>query len=349
MRVYEQQEESLHDLPAPLLPDDSPDVSIFLPVFNEEPNLGPLHEKLDNALAQLGRSAEILYVDDGSTDGSLAVLREIAAKDSRVRVIALRRNYGQTPAMAAGIHAARGRVLIPMDADLQNDPVDIARLLDKLDEGYDVVSGWRKKRKDPLFTRKIPSMMANWLISKIGGVPLHDYGCSLKAYRRESLADVQLYGEMHRFIPIYASWSGARVAEIPVEHHPRTMGKSKYGLSRTIKVVFDLMTIKFMASYQTKPLYVFGWAGLLTFLVSFVCAVFAFLMKFASWPHHADFIQTPLPVLTMVMLVLGIQFFLMGLLAEMLVRTYHESQAKAIYAVRERINFTTEDTEKLKK
>jgi glycosyltransferase involved in cell wall biosynthesis len=349
MRVYDEQDETLGDRPAPLLPDDSePDISIFLPVFNEEPNLRPLQEKLESALAELGCSAEILYVDDGSTDGSLEVLREIAAKDSRVRVIALRRNYGQTPAMAAGIHAARGRVLIPMDADLQNDPVDIARLLDKLDEGYDVVSGWRRNRRDPLFTRKIPSMMANWLISKIGGVPLHDYGCSLKAYRRESLADVQLYGEMHRFIPIYASWSGARVAEIPVEHHPRTMGKSKYGLSRTMKVVFDLMTIKFMASYQTKPLYVFGWAGLLTFLVSFLCAVFAFLMKFASWPHHADFIQTPLPVLTMVMLVLGIQFFLMGLLAEMLVRTYHESQAKAIYTVRERINFTTEDTEKIK-
>ncbi|HYR77143.1 MAG TPA: glycosyltransferase family 2 protein [Pyrinomonadaceae bacterium] len=348
MKVYDEQDETLSDPSASLLPDDSPDISIFLPVFNEEPNLRPLQEKLDRALADLGRSAEILYVDDGSTDGSLEVLREIAAKDPRVRVIALRRNYGQTPAMAAGIHAARGRVLIPMDADLQNDPADVARLLDKLDEGYDVVSGWRKNRKDPLFTRKIPSMMANWLISKIGGVPLHDYGCSLKAYRRESLADVHLYGEMHRFIPIYASWSGARVAEIPVEHHPRTMGKSKYGLSRTIKVVFDLMTIKFMASYQTKPLYVFGWAGLLTFLVSFLCAVFAFLMKFASWPHHADFIQTPLPVLTMVMLVLGIQFFLMGLLAEMLVRTYHESQAKAIYAVRERINFTTEDTEKFK-
>src|SRR5438132_1079807 len=316
-----------------------PEVSIFLPVFNDEPNLRPLHEKLEDAMRQLGRTAEIIYVDDGSTDGSLNVLRDIAANDDRVRVISFRRNYGQTPAMAAGIHAARGRVLVPMDADLQNDPADIARLLDKMDEGYDVVSGWRKNRQDPFITRKIPSRIANWLISKIGGVPLHDYGCSLKAYRRESLEDVQLYGEMHRFIPIYASWSGARVTEIPVEHHARTMGKSKYGLSRTIKVIFDLMTIKFMASYQTKPLYVFGWAGLLTLLVSFLCAVFAFLMKYASWPHHADFIQTPLPVLTMVMIVLGIQFFLMGLLAEMQVRTYHESQAKPVYAVRERIGF----------
>jgi len=339
LKVDEEQNVSRSVRAGVSLPSAAPDISVFLPVLNEEPNLRPLHEKLDRALAQLGRSAEIIYVDDGSTDGSLAVLREIAAKDRRVRVIALRRNYGQTPAMAAGIDAARGKVLIPMDADLQNDPADIARLLDKIDEGYDVVSGWRKNRQDKLFTRKIPSMIANRVISWIGGVPLHDYGCSLKAYRRESLADVHLYGEMHRFIPIYASWSGARVTEIPVEHHARTMGKSKYGLSRTIKVIFDLMTIKFMASYQTKPLYVFGWAGLLTLLASFLCAVLAFLMKYANWPHHADFIQTPLPVLTMVMLVLGIQFFLMGLLAEMQVRTYHESQAKAVYAVRERIGF----------
>src|SRR5436190_21096524 len=190
MKVYDEQTKTL-DRPAAFIAAEPPEVSVFLPVFNEEPNLLPLHEKLDRALAQLGRTAEIIYVDDGSSDGSLDVLREIAAEDSRVRVIALRRNYGQTPAMSAGIDAARGRVLIPMDADLQNDPADIKRLLDKLDEGYEVVSGWRKNRKDPLFTRKIPSMMANWLISKIGGVPLHDYGCSLKAYRRESLADVQ--------------------------------------------------------------------------------------------------------------------------------------------------------------
>jgi glycosyltransferase involved in cell wall biosynthesis len=343
MKVYDQENELL-GAPARRANDhsDVPDISVFLPVFNEEPNLRPLHEKLDASLRQLGRTAEIIYVDDGSSDGSLNILRELAAQDPRVRVVAFRRNYGQTPAMAAGIHAARGRVLIPMDADLQNDPADIIRLLDKLDEGYDVVSGWRKNRQDTLITRKIPSQMANWLISKIGGVPLHDYGCSLKAYRRESLADVQLYGEMHRFIPIYASWSGARVTEIPVEHHARTMGKSKYGLSRTIKVIFDLMTIKFMASYQTKPLYMFGFAGLTTFVISFLCAVLALLMKFASWPHHADFVQTPLPVLTMVMLVLGVQFFFMGLLAEMLVRTYHESQSKPIYAVKERIGFEEE-------
>jgi glycosyltransferase involved in cell wall biosynthesis len=321
---------------------DKPELSIFLPVYNEEPNLPPLHAKLDKALRTLGRTAEIIYVDDGSTDGSLKVLRQIAQEDERVRVVALRRNYGQTAAMAAGIDAATGDVLIPMDADMQNDPADIARLLDKLDEGYEVVSGWRKNRQDKLVTRKIPSMLANRLISWIGGVPLHDYGCSLKAYRRESIEDVRLYGEMHRFIPIYASWAGARVAEIPVEHHARTMGKSKYGLSRTLKVVFDLMTIKFMASYQTKPLYIFGSAGLLSFAISFLSGLFALLMKFTSWPKHADLVQTPLPVLAMVLLVLGIQFFLMGLLAEMLVRTYHESQAKSIYAVREKIGFGRE-------
>ena len=314
----------------------TPEVSVFLPVYNEEPNLLPLHERLDQALSVLGRSAEIVYVDDGSTDGSLRVLRELAEADERVRVVALRRNYGQTAAMAAGIDAARGKVLIPMDADLQNDPADIIRLLSKLDEGYDVVSGWRKNRKDKLVTRKIPSMIANKLISWIGGVPLHDYGCSLKAYRRESLTDVRLYGEMHRFIPIYASWAGARVSEIPVEHHPRTMGKSKYGLSRTLKVIFDLMTIKFMASYQTKPIYVFGSFGMLAFGVSLFAGLYAVFLKII---HKADFVQTPLPILAIVMFAVGVQFLLMGLLAEMLVRTYHESQAKAIYAVREKIGF----------
>src|SRR6266550_8871880 len=243
MKIYDEQEETLVTSAAPTQNSAKPEVSVFLPVYDEEPNLLPLHAKLDEALKALGRSAEIIYVDDGSSDGSLNVLRQIAQLDNRVRVVALKRNYGQTAAMAAGIDAAKGDVLIPMDADLQNDPADIVRLLNKMDEGYDVVSGWRKKRQDTLVTRKIPSMIANRLISWIGGVPLHDYGCSLKAYRRESLEDVRLYGEMHRFIPIYASWAGARVAEIPVEHHARTMGKSKYGLSRTVKVVFDLITI----------------------------------------------------------------------------------------------------------
>lgn len=312
-----------------------PELSLFLPVLDEEENLRPMHAKIAAALDELGKSAEIIFVDDGSTDKSLAILKEIAAEDDRVRVISLRRNYGQTAAMSAGIDAARGDILIPMDADLQNDPADIRRLLDKLDEGYDVVSGWRKNRQDKLVSRKIPSQIANRVISWIGGVPLHDYGCSLKAYRREVIQDVKLYGEMHRFIPIYASWAGARVTEIPVDHHARTMGKSKYGISRTVKVIFDLMTIKFMASYQTKPIYVFGTFGMLAFLLAVIAGIWAIVLKF----YGTSFILTPLPVITVVMLAISVQFFLMGLLAELLVRTYHESQDKAIYAVREKIGF----------
>lgn len=308
---------------------------MFLPVLDEEENLRPMHAKIAAALDALGKTAEVIFVDDGSTDKSLEILKEIAASDERVRVVSLRRNYGQTAAMSAGIDAAKGDILIPMDADLQNDPADISRLLDKLNEGYDVVSGWRKNRQDKLISRKIPSQIANRIISWIGGVKLHDYGCSLKAYRRDVIQDVKLYGEMHRFIPIYASWAGARVAEIPVDHHARTMGKSKYGISRTIKVVFDLMTIKFMASYQTKPIYVFGMFGMLAFLLSVISGIWAIVLKF----YGVSFIQTPLPVVTVVMLAISVQFFLMGLLAELSVRTYHESQDKAIYAVRERIGF----------
>jgi len=321
----------------------TPELSLFLPVLDEEENLRPMHEKIRSALDELGKSAEVIYVDDGSTDKSLEVLKAIAADDPRVRVISLRRNYGQTAAMSAGIDAANGDILIPMDADLQNDPADIARLLEKLDEGYDVVSGWRKNRQDKLISRKIPSQIANRVISWIGGVPLHDYGCSLKAYRRDVIQDVKLYGEMHRFIPIYAAWAGARVTEIPVDHHARTMGKSKYGISRTIKVIFDLMTIKFMASYGTKPIYVFGTFGMLAFFASILAGLYAIFLKFAGVlglpQYQADLVETPLPVLSIVMFAISIQFFLMGLLAELLVRTYHESQDKAIYAIREKIGF----------
>jgi glycosyltransferase involved in cell wall biosynthesis len=313
-----------------------PELSLFLPVLDEEENLREMHAKIAAALDALGKTAEVIYVDDGSTDQSLQILKEIAASDDRVCVISLRRNYGQTAAMSAGIDAARGEILIPMDADLQNDPADIARLLEKLDDGFDVVSGWRKNRQDKLVSRKIPSQIANKIISWIGGVHLHDYGCSLKAYRREVLQDVKLYGEMHRFIPIYASWAGARVTEIPVDHHARTRGRSKYGISRTVKVIFDLITIKFMAEYQTKPLYVFGAFGMLAFLISLIAGVWAVVLKIA---YGTSFILTPLPIITVVMLAISVQFFLMGLLAELLVRTYHESQDKAIYAVRERIGF----------
>ena len=337
MKIYDEEETMVAGKALAVSDGGRPELSVFLPVYNEEPNLPPLHAKLDEALRALDRTSEIIYVDDGSSDGSLRVLRELARLDSRVRVVALKRNYGQTAAMAAGIDAAQGQVLIPMDADLQNDPNDIVRLLEKLDQGYDVVSGWRKNRQDKVVTRKIPSMIANRLISWIGGVPLHDYGCTLKAYRLESLSSVRLYGEMHRFIPILASWEGARVAEIPVTHHPRTMGKSKYGLSRTFKVVFDLMTIKFMASYQTKPIYIFGTFGMLAIALSVIAGVWAMFLKL--W-EGVSLILTPLPVIAVVMLAIGVQFLLMGLLAEMLVRTYHESQAKSIYAIREKIGFT---------
>ncbi|HKP13207.1 MAG TPA: glycosyltransferase family 2 protein [Blastocatellia bacterium] len=312
-----------------------PELSIFLPVYNEEENIAPLHAKISEALGRLGRSYEILYVDDGSTDASLARLREVAMTDGRVRVIALRRNYGQTAAMSAGIDHARGDILIPMDADLQNDPADIPRLLARLDEGYDVVSGWRKDRKDRWLTRRLPSALANRLVSRIAGITLHDYGCSLKAYRRDALTDVKLYGEMHRFIPIYAAWAGARVTEIPVTHHARGAGQSKYGLSRTGKVLFDLITIKFLSSYLTKPLYLFGWAGALCLAVSFISFVFALYFRFVENVHLN---RMPLATLAMIMFAMGMQFIFMGLLAEMIVRTYHESQNKPTYLIRERIN-----------
>lgn len=319
----------------------NPQITIFLPVYNEEDNLQLLHERIISVLSSLNRTAEIIYIDDGSTDSSLQVLKGIAAADDRVRVIALRRNYGQTAAMSAGFDLSRGEILIPMDADLQNDPGDIPKLLEKIDEGYDVVSGWRKNRHDKLLSRRIPSILANKIISLISGVHLHDYGCSLKAYRKEVVDGIKLYGEMHRFIPIYASWAGAKVTEIPVNHHPRFRGKSKYGLSRTFKVIFDLMTIKFMASYQTKPLYVFGTFGLISFIISLITGSWALYLKIFD---NVSFILTPLPLITIVMLAISVQFFLMGLLAEMLIRTYHESQDKPTYLIKEKIGFKEEQT-----
>lgn len=322
-------------------PQKNPQITVFLPVYNEEDNLQLLHERIISVLSSLNRTAEIIYIDDGSTDSSLQVLKGIAAADDRVRVIALRRNYGQTAAMSAGFDLSRGEILIPMDADLQNDPADIPKLLEKIDEGYDVVSGWRKNRHDKLLSRRIPSILANKIISLISGVHLHDYGCSLKAYRKEVVDGIKLYGEMHRFIPIYASWAGAKVTEIPVNHHPRFRGKSKYGLSRTFKVIFDLMTIKFMASYQTKPLYVFGTFGLISFIISLITGSWALYLKIFD---NVSFILTPLPLITIVMLAISVQFFLMGLLAEMLIRTYHESQDKPTYLIKEKIGFEEEQT-----
>jgi glycosyltransferase involved in cell wall biosynthesis len=305
-------------------------ISVTVPIFNEIDSIVPLHERVSIVLRSLGRPWELIFVNDGSTDGSTAALDKVAAEDPNVKVIHLRRNFGQTAAMMAGIDFARGEIIIPMDGDLQNDPMDIPRLLAKLDEGFDVVSGWRKGRKDARLTRNFPSWLANRLISVISGVHLHDYGCSLKAYHKSVIKDVKLYGEMHRFIPIYASWQGARVAEIPVTHHSRQFGKSNYGLGRTVKVMLDLIVVKFLATFAQKPMYVFGCVGLLSLTVSVVSGVWALYLKFG---HQTSFVQTPLPLLFVLTAITGIMCILMGLLAELLTRTYHESQHKAIYSV----------------
>ncbi len=312
-----------------------PEISVIIPVYNEEDNLELLYEKLLISLTGTKRTWEVILIDDGSKDTSFAELQKLAANDKRIKVVRFVRNYGQTAALAAGIEHAQGKVIIPMDADLQNDPADINALLDKIDEGYDVVSGWRKDRKDGLWLRLIPSWTANKIISYISKVQLHDYGCSLKAYRREVIKDVRLYGEMHRFVPIYATWQGAKVTEIPVTHHARQYGQSKYGINRTFKVVLDLITVKFMSTYFTKPIYVFGTAGMMSFLTGMAAFVWMLVLKFA---YHTTFIETPLPVLVCMFVMLGVQFILKGLLAEILMRTYHESQDKKIYSVGESIN-----------
>lgn len=317
-----------------------PEISVVIPVFNEEDSLDALQDKLTSALDSLGRPWEVIFVDDGSRDTSFQKLKQMAESERRFKVVQFVRNFGQTAALSAGIDNAAGDVIIPMDADLQNDPVDIRRLLDKLDEGYDVVSGWRKDRKDDFLMRLIPSWTANKLISVISGVPLHDYGCSLKAYRREVIKDIRLYGEMHRFVPIYATWMGARVTEIPVTHHARQFGTSKYGISRTFKVVLDLMVVKFLSTYSTKPIHVFGMAGLWSFAAAFAGFAIMLILKFF---FHTTFIETPLPEMVAMFFMLGVQFILMGLLAEIQMRTYHESQGKRIYLVKTALNTTESD------
>jgi len=308
--------------------DETVDVSVIAPVFDEDENLRALHERVAAALA--GRRFEILYVNDGSRDAGPRILDEIAAADPRARVLHFKRNYGQTAAIAAGLDHARGRVVVPIDADLQNDPADIPMLLAKLDEGFDVVSGWRKDRQDAAMSRVLPSVIANGLISRISGVKLHDYGCTLKAYRREVMEGVRLYGEMHRFIPVYASWQGARVTEMPVRHHPRTAGKSKYGIRRTYRVVLDLCVVKFLANYSTKPMHVFGGFGLACFVGAFLAGAAAVWLKWFADPPRS-FIQTPLPLLTVLLVVLGAMSMLMGLLAELVVRTYYEASDRRTY------------------
>ncbi|MEJ2647488.1 MAG: glycosyltransferase family 2 protein [Sedimentisphaerales bacterium] len=308
-----------------------PDVSIVVPLLNEQDNIELLHSQITDALTDK-YNYEVIYVDDGSTDDSIVALIRLQQDDSRARIIRFRKNFGQTAALSAGFAHARGEIIVALDADLQNDPADIPKMIDKLHEGYDVVSGWRKKRHDKAITRRFPSKIANWLISTITGVKLHDYGCTLKAYRKEVLAETKLYGEMHRFIPALASWSGANIAEIVVNHRPRTAGVAKYGIGRTWKVLLDLITVNFLGSFSTKPIYVFGGLGLLSAIGSIV---FAFAVVYQKIAGGVDMTGNPLLIVTAVSVIATIQFILMGLLAELLVRTYHESQNRPTYVIRE--------------
>ncbi len=310
-------------------------LSVVIPLYNEGENVAPLYNELSAALDGLGRTYEVIVVDDGSTDDSFARLSEVQRRDPRWRIIRFRRNFGQTAGFAAGFAAARGEIVVTSDADLQNDPRDIERLLVKLDEGYDIVSGWRTERKEPFLSRRVPSMLANRMISGATQVVLHDYGCSLKAYRSEVVKNVRLYGELHRFIPALASWMGVRVAEVPVNDRKRQFGKSKYGIGRTFRVFLDLITVRFLLGYSTRPLHVFGGAGLASFGAGFLIGVYLTFVKLVL----GESIGTrPLLSLAILLVVLGVQMLSMGLLAEMITRTYHEAQNKPIYAIREQLD-----------
>ncbi len=307
------------------------DLSLVVPVYNEEDNILPLYHRVVEALDPHGLAFEIILVDDGSQDRSLARLRELVELDVRVVVVELRRNFGQTAAMAAGIDEAKGEYVVTIDADLQNDPGDIPLLLERAREGFDIVSGWRKDRKDDFVSRTLPSQIANRVISSVTGTHLHDYGCTLKVYRRDALKGLNLYGEMHRFLPALVARHGAKIDEIPVRHHPRLHGVSKYGIGRTFKVILDLFTVKFLAGYSTKPIYVFGGFGLLLFGAGLLVTA---VMIYAKFVHGVSMILTPLPNLSAMLVILGVQSVMMGLVAELVIRTYHESQNKKIYSVR---------------
>lgn len=308
-------------------------ISIIIAVYNEVDNLRPLYDKLKRLS---GFDWEAIMINDGSNDGSKDILEELAAQDQRIKVINFRKNYGQTAALSAGFDHASGEIIVPMDGDLQNDPADIPKLLTKLEEGYDCVSGWRKDRHDKLISKKIPSRIANLIISKITKVHLHDYGCSLKAYRKEILDDVKLYGEMHRFIPAYAAWHGASVAEVVVSHHPRIHGETKYGIDRTFRVVLDLITVKFLIDYMTRPMHFFGKVAFFSFLLSFASGALSLFLRIFG---IATLIETPLPLFSAFFFMISIQFILMGLIGEVLTRVYYESLGKPIYNIREKINF----------
>jgi len=315
---------------------DKIDISIVLPVYNEEENLKELHSNLTDALKKLGCEYEIIAVDDGSTDSSFKVLKELSQSDPRLKAIKFRRNFGQTAALSAGFHHAKGDVIITMDSDLQNDPADIPRLLEKINEGYDVVSGWRADRKDKFISRRIPSILANKLIVKMTGVNIHDFGCTLKAYRKDVVDNINLYGEMHRFIPALAKWVGAEITEIKVQHHPRKHGKSKYGISRTTRVILDLVTVKFLLSYSTKPMRPFGIMGLGSGFLGFLICLYLSIGKI-FFPSEATSLTRRMPMLLLgiLLILVGIQFLTMGLLAELMIRTYYESQHKPIYYIKE--------------
>jgi len=308
------------------------DLSLVIPVFNEQENLEQLYKEITVSCKKLNKSYEVIFIDDGSTDDSLNVLVRMQKRDSRIRVIRLRKNFGQTAALSAGFDHSHGDIIITLDADLQNDPEDFALLIDKIEEGYDLVSGWRKKRKDKFLTRRIPSMTANWIISMITRVKLHDYGCTLKAFRREVVKNINLYGEMHRFIPAIASNIGITIAEVEVNHRPRRHGKSKYTLMRFTKVVLDLLTVKFMLSYATRPLQIFGIFGLVSGMAGGVIGIILSYQRLVLKQGIAD---RPLLLLAVLLMVVGFQFITLGLLAEILVRAYHESIGKRIYYIRD--------------
>jgi len=319
-------------------------VSVVAPLLNEQDNIKPLYQQLTQTLSDK-YDYEIIFIDDGSTDNSLNILRDLQKTDPKIRIISFRRNFGQTAALSAGFEHAKGNIVVAIDADLQNDPADIPKMIEKLNEGFDVVSGWRKKRHDKTLTRLLPSKLANWLIAKSTGVNLHDFGCTLKAYRKEILTQTRLYGEMHRFIPALASWSGARIAEMVVNHRPRTAGAAKYGLGRTWKVMLDLITVEFLGSFSTKPIYVFGGLGLLTALGAILSGAVVLYQKFLA-PSELPMNRNPLLILTTLLIITTVQFILMGLLAEMLVRTYHESQGRPTYIIREIIESAPADADK---
>jgi glycosyltransferase involved in cell wall biosynthesis len=309
-------------------------ISLVIPIFNEEENLSPLYQALKAVMEGMKVAYEVIFIDDGSDDGSGEILKRLSQKDKKLKVIQFRKNFGQTAAIAAGVEHSQGEIIVTMDGDGQNDPKDIPLLLDKLEQGYDVASGWRKNRKDPFLSKKFPSAMANKLISWLTRVRLHDYGCTLKAYRRDILKDVRLYGEMHRFIPAYAAWVGAKITELEVTHHPRRHGRSKYGLSRTISIILDLITVMFLQRYSTKPIRLFGGAGMILFVLGVLTGLFV-LFRRVIW---GGVWISPMILISFLFITMGVMFVLLGLIAEIIIRTYHESQGKPIYAIKSTVN-----------